>query len=660
MPAPNPLHIDNFREHITISTEFVDQLKKDINEADEARREWLSRAEKLTRQRFGIKGNKKRSVPWPGASDLRIPTQDKAIRRWKPKIVSLVYDADPVAYFRALEPSDVENARLVEQFYDWLFKVDMEEALYEINLLADRIAHRGLAYLQISWDYTTEDETRVLYPSQLWPQGVADLSPDEIMGDIIRQYEMDQDELDPRIVDAVMQGAQAITLFYRAVVRNRPRITARDPVQVIMPPRVADPEESPYICVQHQFDEDLLRSWAKDGKFDAETVEQIIAKTQSTEKDAKIVTSGADMRESEDRFIDKKEGIEEGKEDHKRILMWEIFTWSDHPERRRIKLWVHPKTGFVAAAMPYPFPFHSWPLVLFQHEITYRRLYSSRGLTRMLSPLAREVDRLHNARLDAISVQLAPTFKYRAPAGAAPRTFRFMPGKIFPVSQMTDLEPLVFPTNNLAAFTQEEFQTRALVEDYAGLADTAVMNPLRAQERRTATEIDFITNQMQGAFALDAKIFQMSMQKVHQMVWELWYELGPEQKFFRVMNEEMPRPFKKSEVSRRYDIAPAGTPANTNRLLELNKAREALQLFMADQSGLVNRRELYRYYLDLLDFNLAKRVLNDPEQEMAQAMLMQAAGMLAQGGFADLMASSNAAQAAQAQGNIVPGSPPIA
>jgi hypothetical protein len=659
MPVPNPLHIRLF-QGMNVEPAFVDDLKRKILESDEQRREWLSRCEKLTRQRFGIKGNKKRTVPFPGASDLRIPTQDKAIRRWKPKIVSLVYDADPVAYFRALDPSDVETARLTEKFYDWLFKVDMAEALYEINILADRVAHRGLAYLQLSWDYATEDETRMLYPRQLWPDGVAEMEDQEILQDIVNEYEIDPSELDPEIVNAIRAGAEGLTLYFRAVTRNRPRVTARDPRDVIMPPRVTDVESAPYICVQHQFDENLLHTYARDGILDPAAVELILKSLQGTELGANVTSSGHDMRQMEDRYLDKKEGIEEGREDQKRIVMWEIFTWSEVPERRRIKLWVHPKTKTVAAVMPYPFPFHSWPLVLFQHEITYRRLYASRGLTRMLSPLAREVDRLHNSRLDAIAIQLAPAFKYRAPAGAAPRTFRFMPGKIFPVSQMTDLEPLVFPTNNLQAFTAEEYQTRALVEDYAGLADTAVMNPLRAQERRTATEIDFITNQMQGAFALDAKIFQMSMQKVHQMVWELWYEFGPEQVFFRVANEEMPRPFLKSEVSRKYDIVPAGTPANTNRLLELNKAREAMQLFMPDQSGLINKAELFRYYLDLLDFNLAKRVLNTPDKAWEQQTMMQAAAMLQQGGLGELMASSNAAQAAQAQGNIVPGSPPIA
>jgi hypothetical protein len=659
MPASNPLHINLF-QGLNVDPGAIDVLKKKIDEADEARQEWLLRTEKLTRQRFGIKGNKKRTVPFPGASDLRIPTQDKAVRRWKPKIVSLVYDADPVAYFKAQEPSDVESARVTEQFYDWLFKIEMSEALYEINLLADLIAHRGLAYLQISWDYATEDETRMLYPRQLWPDGVQDLEDIELLQDIIHEFDVSPEELDPGIIDAVRGGAEGIALFFRAVTRNRPRITARDPAQVIMPPRVTDVEASPFVCVQHQFDEGLLDCYARDGIFDPDAVALIKSKIQGTEMGANLASSGHDMRQLELRSLDKKEGIEEGKEDQKRVVMWEIFTWSAAPERRRIKLWVHPKSNTVAAAMPYPFPFHSWPLVLFQHEITYRRLYASRGLTRMLSPLAREVDRLHNARLDAISIQLAPAFKYRAPAGAAPRTFRFMPGKIFPVSQMTDLEPLVFPTNNLQAFTAEEYQTRALVEDYAGLADTAVMNPLRAQERRTATEIDFITNQMQGAFALDAKIFQMSMQKVHQMVWELWYEFGPEQVFFRVANEEMPRPFLKSEVSRRYDIVPAGTPANTNRLLELNKAREAMQIFMQDQSGLIDRAELYRYYLDLLDFNLAKRVLNSPEKAWEIQTMMQAAAMLQQGNLGDLMMFSNAAKAAQVQGNVVPGSPPLA
>jgi len=121
------------------------------------------------------------------------------------------------------------------------------------------------------------------------------------------------------------------------------------------------------------------------------------------------------------------------------------------------------------------------------------------------------------------------------------------------------------------------------------------------------------------------------MADVHRMVWALWYEFGEEQVYYRVMGEEQPRMMLKSEVAKSYDIVPAGTPASTSRMLELSRAREAMQLLAQDQTGLVNHVELYRYYLDLLDLNLSRRILNPPQAMVEKQILMRAAQDIAKG-----------------------------
>lgn len=640
------------------SEERIKKLISEINLADESRRDWLANQRKLTQQRLGIKDDK-RSGPWPGASDVRIPTQDKAIRRWKPKILSLVFDVNPVAYFRAEEPNDVEAARNVEMFYDWLFKTEMEESIEECCYLADLIAHRGYAFLHLSWDYRTEDESRVLDVAGLFPQGIDQVGDDAIAQVLAGEYELGADEITPELL-ADIRANDRVTLFYQTVVADRPRVTARDPVQVVAPSRCADVANAPWLCVQHIFDLATLRSWARDERLEATQVERVAAHVEGVAvAQSKGALGAEDAREDEERALDKQEGISDLHEDPYNVEVWEVYAWTEEPERRRVVYWLHPASGVVLAAHPYCLPFHAWPLVKFDHEKTFRRWNAPRGISRMLSPLARTVDRLHNARLDAIAIQLAPVFKWKAPAGAPPRSFRFAPGQIIPVTELSDVEPLAQDLRNIPLYTAEEYQTRQYAEDYAGIYDSSLMSTQNPNERRTATEVNYVAEQMQGSFSLDAKLFQMSMARVHTMVWQLWYEFGRPEVYFRVLNEEQPKLFKKSEVAAKYDIIPVGTPANTNKAIELSRAREAMQFFAVDESGVVDKGELFKWYLGLLDWLLAKRVIRGPQEQQASQILMGAANEVASGNLQQMLGVAMSAQATAAAGGAVPGAPPL-
>lgn len=653
MQRVNPLSIDLFPS-LALDDEWLHALHGEIDEADDARQEWINNQRKLTEQRFGIKIGR-RTVPFPGASDIRVPTQDKAIRRWKPKILSLVFDSEPVAYFRANEPGDVPAARIAEQYFDWYLKYHMEESLDEVCLLADLIAHRGFAFVQVSWDYRTEDETRVVDVGSLWPDGVEGLSPDEIVQMLVSEYDLDPGEIDPRMVDEILGGAERVVIYYRTTVADRARLTARDPVQVIAPARATDLENARFVAIQHTVDVPTLRQWVRDQKLQAAAVEDVVDHIQTQPGDS---PSAEQNRFAERSTLDSFEGITQAYEDPESVRIWEIYTWSDRPERRRIVIWYHPASRTVLSSYPYPYPFHCWPLVRFDFERSLRRWSGSRGLTRMLSPLARSVDRLHNARLDAISVQLAPTFKWRAPSGMPPRAFQWGPGRVFPVTELSDFEAVQVDTSNLTAYTQEEYQTRQYAEDYAGLFDSSLMSPLRPQERRTATEVQLVAQTMQGSFSLDAKLFQKSMSCVYRLIWDLFLEFGPPNLFYRVQNEEMPLTLRKSDISYNFDIIPAGTPANTHRLLELAQIKEAMQFFMQDESGVIDRAELFRRYLELLNWNLSRRIINSPEEQRHNQILMQAAEQVASGQLQESMLQAQAAQTARVQGLMAPGAVP--
>jgi hypothetical protein len=213
-------------------------------------------------------------------------------------------------------------------------------------------------------------------------------------------------------------------------------------------------------------------------------------------------------------------------------------------------------------------------------------------------------------------------FQMKVTAGEVNRNIKFMPGGIIPVQAVGDIAPLAVDTHSIIQLMQEENLTKALAEQYVGIFDPSVLAQ-NSVERRTATEVEAVQQQTQAVFGQDAALFQESMKKVHRQLWHLCMEFDKEDLVYRVMGEEMPRLTKKSEIACDYDIVPAGTPANTSKQLAMARTREAMQLFAQDQTGLINKVELFKSYFDLLDRNLGKLVIRSPDQAAAVQMLMQ-------------------------------------
>jgi hypothetical protein len=325
---------------------------------------------------------------------------------------------------------------------------------------------------------------------------------------------------------------------------------------------------------------------------------------------------------------DRADGIEQANanDEDNATNVWEVYAKLDVDGDgllERVVLWYHPDTKTTMALYPYPYPFEEWPIVRFQFEHLSNRPYESRGVAELGAVFQATVNKLHNARLDAVQITLAPMFQMRAPAGEVNRNIKFMPGAIIPVQAVGDLAPIVMDTKPIIQLMQEENLTKALAEQYVGIFDPSVMAQ-NAVERRTATEVEATMQQTQAVFGQDAALFQDAMAKVHRQLWHLILEFDQEEIFFRVTGEQEPKLAKKSEISQDFDVVPAGTPANTSKQLAMARMREALQLLQQDNSGLLDRSALYKAYFDVLDRSLGKLIIRPPEEAAAVQMVMEA------------------------------------
>lgn len=673
----NPLGIDATKQadEEVVLTDQIKKLHERIQNGESDRAHWIQKQKILIEQRRGVRRPK--AIPWAGANNDNWPVTDAVIRKWKPGIASLVTDADPVAYFFATKAEEVMNAQGAQAFYHWKF-FQMPNVRSTIMELVDMVAQHGLAYTRQGWEYRTERRCRVIRADAHFPGGIeatleqvnagidqanqqlaqaqaqgqadpqqqaqAPLEPHQFVKLVLQEeYKLDDSDrtrdnksMLEMAVDALIQGAKHFKIYYEVVVADRPSWKALSPLDVVRPMKGGDVQDADFVAIVHRMTEDQILRMTRDGLFKRDASAEVIEKFKA--RNGSDATTGMDFnargtgqREQITRTLEQIEGTSSQFNYAEPALapIWEVYCHLDVNADGILEkciMWYDPINSLVLSVIEYPMPFREWGIIQFEFEHTSDRPYSSRGIAELLSTFQKQTNKIHNARLDAIQVLLSPMFKMRAVNGDIPRNIRFRPGTIVPVSDPNDLQPLIMDFRPLGQFIQEEQMTKTLAEQYVGVFDSSLTQlGGGGSERRTATEVEAVTSQIGNVFSQDAALFQSSMAKVHSQLWQLWVEFGPDEEYFRVLGEEQPRVIKKHEIDRNFDIYPAGTPANTNKALALSRAREYLQFFGPDQTGLINKQMLYKNYFDLTDRNLAKLIVRSEEEAMAVQQILQAA-----------------------------------
>lgn len=634
----------------------VENLVKQIEDVDFDLLGWLRKQGELVRLRRGHR--RRKNTPWRNASNISVPLIDGIVRRWKPGIAALILDADPVAFFTAQEASDIDLSRQVEPFFTWLFQEAMSTTESVVQL-ADLIAWRGHAYAREGWDYRTRLTARVVNVDDLFPQGVenflleatavAEQRGDDVTAvELIQQQLAQEYDLDVNLPDefiqtaqaaqAILEGARFIKLKYRVVVRDLPKWEALDPINVIVP-QDQEPETAEFFTIIHMLTEDQFRSLGVDGHLPLDTIEFLI---QTQSRTSSPIGSGTtdNQRSRIKDLLDEQAGrqIRQSEREVGMYTVWEVYCHLDvngDGEREKCILWYAPEAKEVIALLDYPYPFESWPITYFPFEAA-KRPVDNRGIADMLKTFQRLVNAYHNARIDASQIVLAPVLLARLTGGNLKKAIQWRPGSIIPVQSTQDVLPLQHDLSILGALLQEEQVNQRLAETYVGVFDATLTNLSQSRERRTAAEVNAIQSISGSIFGLDAKIFQVAMSRSFTKVWQLYVDFGPKEVYFRVQNEEFPRVARKAEIGRNFDIRASGTPANTNRALQLGNMERIMQIVFNPvvlQSGRIDFAELIRQMVNLIDPKIANTIIRAPEEANAVQQVLSAAQMAGQLGL---------------------------
>jgi hypothetical protein len=669
----NPIAIEVVGDQTEQLAPQIEALVRRIEDTDNAQATWARKQVDLLKQRFGKR--RKKRVPWKGASNINVPMSDGIIRRWKPGITSLVLDANPVAFFKAMENTDLNPSRLTEPFFTWLL-IDRIKIAPELIRLVDTVANHGHGYSREGWDWESDREARVIDVDKIFPDGVgafltdmrrqlasaaqAQAGQDPLVGqpadavegisdevliarELAAEYDLSMDDEDDQnmLVQAaqgILQGLPFVKITYIKVVKDQPAWRALSPLQTIAP-QDGDPEIDDFFVIIHEMDEDKVRRMARDGYFDERKAAELIRRLRDSDKAPREGSNrdggagGAMARQQAKDFMDRRAGVNRtgAIRNHRRVgAVWECFCHLDlngDGLQERAVMWYSPLHKVVLNTHEYVMPFREWPVTLYKFEAHAERPIDSRGIMELLNELQKLVNAYHNARVDASQIVLAPVIQKRSLASDYAQKVQWRPGAVVPVQTVGDIAPVQMDLAILQGLFQEEQTNQAVAENFIGTFDATINSLQQPAERRTAAEVTAITQLAQNVFGLDARVFQISMGRSMKKLWKLWVEFGPEEVFFRVMDEEQPQRLRKSEVDFEYDISPAGTPSSTNKAFLLASMERILQIVIQDQTGRFDLGAILEQYFKLIDYNLAKLVVRTPEQTQAAQVVQQAAGL---------------------------------
>jgi hypothetical protein len=622
-----------------------DQVKKitrRIYRDDNARMDWLESTRVIDKQLKGT--TERRNPPWKGACDLAPPLTKKLLRRWIPVVFNLVALADPISHFYSTEPRAADAAPVAEEFFTWLIRVHMDNVMTEFAYLANGVGSKGQDYVAVSWDYRTELETRVVISENLWPNGPPD-DINVILQTLMAEYDIKDNR--PEVAQQLQAAAQAIAnnapfvrLEFRRVVKDKPKIQWWPSGRVIVPPRSADPEDADYVCLVHDLTAAQLRQMAFDGTLNGEAVDAVVTRNEkpantAADHEATVPRQGHTNNDTIEREQLFEAGVNDIHNDGT-IRIHQVYCKLDKNMDgidERVIFWYAPRSegGDILAMHDFPFSFKYWPVFRFDYEKTDRRPHTAQGIGQQTKAIQDQYTKQYRATSDAIDIQLAPVFQFRCTSKLQARSVKWGPGKIIPVSQVGDLAPVEKAAFNLDKYIQNRGELKAFAEEMVGSIDAALQATGSKLERRSATEVQAVSGQIEAMQGMDAAIWQLAAAKVFQCVWDLWLDFGQEAIYFAVMGQRAPKLFRKSEHSYHYQLIPAGTPGNTNRQAELKRILEVAQIMFQFAPDIMNREFVMSRIAKLLDPKNHAAIILPEAQRRANQVIQDVANAVAQG-----------------------------
>lgn len=223
------------------------------------------------------------------------------------------------------------------------------------------------------------------------------------------------------------------------------------------------------------------------------------------------------------------------------------------------------------------------------------------GVVEMLYPLSREMDAIHNLRIDFGILSVMPFGFYRASSGIDPKTIELEPGCLIPVDNpQTDV---YFPNlgNRTVFGFQEEAAIQTMVERLTGISDLSLGLLSGQGATRTATGARALVGEMSSNLDVYLRRLNRAWKKSLRYSLHMLQQRLPEGLSYRLTGDDGKdywRTVKNADdIAGDYDIEVSPNSSSSNMGIQQEQAMQIMQAVadpIAIQLGIVTPEQYYQ------------------------------------------------------------------
>lgn len=590
----------DFSDDETLFMKYQSLIQRAINDTAV----WRTNQDVWYKQRMRIK--KKKVFPYDGCSNLRMPTDERHLRKKKAKHANRIFGIRPIVQAVPPPGGDPQKSERIEKFVDHLL-LDVIKFYSKSLIWIDKCLGGGFSLAKSFWRTETTKRQETFGLKDMSVQDAAMMfshgtDPEKIKQVIIQRLDIDMDDMIAdeneqeveRAIVELYQGKEEVTIDVFDLTYNAPDVVTPDTERIIVPVESPlDPDSCEWIC------HDMIIPYR-----------DFLARTERGYKNIDKV-SGLLTRPVDPNFpLEETKRFREGIVRYNAtggVRLWEIYGWekltADDAAPRKCIMTFAPDFAVTLRRISADSLDGQSPFSRINNEIVDDRWYSPRGIPEIISDIVKEIDVQKNQRIDSQTTRNAPLFLYRV--GIVNPNIKLRPNKGIPVPAGVPFEQafqMVNNTNLNAEFSyKDEYQQlQAETEELLGEVNFTLQSQINKRQPRTGTEVEA---QVQGAMPstnLEGDMIMEGFNDLIQKVFALWCKYGPDDYEFQYFGPSQNGQFEtiklKKEELQGHIISLRGNDANTNPQVRMQKAAQILQMTMDPislQMGITTPQNVY-------------------------------------------------------------------
>lgn len=644
-------------------------VQADINDLQP----WYAHQGHFYERRYGLHG-RGTNDPWPGASDINIPTIDKMVTQMKPMIVRLIMGRPQPIATRAIAPGiDPKKPQNLEYYLNSILEgispeFSQDDFPDHVDWVADDCCQTGAGVFMVDHLYQMEPflkEVRYEHlPAALRPgQGLAFTGTNDITDTSILKAEQEgvqlvlpsdfdamapqfeqmivahmdldtKDSGDRRALTEIMSWLRkgmpngAVAIHRHRVTKNTPRIIHVPREDIIVPIHTKALRDAKRITYRYFLTEEQLICKAESEGWEEETVGKILDK--GPDRSSMLDEQGeTDVRKKRAKTV-----IESKPELYQ---FYRVFAFKDlgsQAVRRvggknipeRVMLDVHSSDKMPVKFRRLPYDHQQWPFRDIRFEPNEPGYFSSRGIPEILDDLDSHRTAWHRHKENNLLIQTT-TSGFTVGSGYDAADFEVYPGYIGNLKDPNDFVPLLWPQTALN-IAQEEQSLDIMISSYLGTFAHDITADANLLEPRTATEVSLRNQNTTQVLDMRGRAIVSAWHETLKMFLSVAQQYAPERFLAQVTGGD-PISLSASDIDGQFDVFPTATLEDMDPQFRMQKAMQRLQLLQqAAASGGDARFDAdvnlaIKQVMDLLGIHESRSLMRERSPQEQQQMLQQ-------------------------------------